>query len=201
MRCRRDSSPITHVVRGEWRRLRLCNLARDVKKVRRIVGGGFSIEGGAQVGGKRLKDFANHGLLLVAGVPAEFNKFGGARRDGFTGNAVESNAHHTERLGEIMNDAMEEDFLFLNFAQEFLVFERGAASGLQNLDALLILRPGGVNGEDRAVFQKQRRSLQGDFRAGGRLFDPDAGTVPQKSTASERKFSKNGDFSARDTDC
>jgi hypothetical protein len=71
-----------------------------------------------------------------------------------------------------MNDAVEQDFFFLNFAEELFMIKDGITGCLQDLNLLVILRVEGTNGKNAPFLQKKRHGTQRDFCKGSRFLDP-----------------------------
>jgi hypothetical protein len=75
-------------------------------------------------------------------------------------------------VGKIMNDAVEQDFFFLNFAEEFFMIKDGIACRLQDLSPLVILGVEGADGKDGTFLQEKCHGAQRDFCTGSRDLDP-----------------------------
>src|SRR5580658_6485406 len=106
---------------------------------------------------------------------AGLNEFGDVRREIPGEKKIEAAAHGRERLREIVNNAVQQNFLLLSFANQALVGEQGIAGGLKKL-LLLGKRAGKIaNQQDLLACQPERGGLKGNFLAGGVSLDPTAG--------------------------
>src|SRR5215470_8298217 len=112
--------------------------------------------------------------------------------------------HHAEGLREVVDDAVQQDFLFLDFAGQAFVVEQGVAGGLQHFDLLVKLQVRTEDGQDALAIQKQRAGLQRNFAAAGRPFDPgfrlagsEAGCFPEGFGFQQKVFEKGANLGKR----
>ena len=112
-----------------------------------------------KVRGKYLQDVANHRQLLIAGFLAEFQKAFPAIADAFVAHRIERDAHDAERLREIVDDAVKENFFFLNLALQPLVLQKRSACCLKQLRAFAKLRFRVMQSQKPLAIQLQRDGL------------------------------------------
>ncbi len=88
---------------------------------------------------------------------------------------MEHAIHRAERLREIVNDAVQQDFFLLNFFDELFVLEKGIAGGLE--PRLLPCKCLRKTANDQYLFsiEQVRGGFQGRFFRGVATLDPIAG--------------------------
>ena len=88
---------------------------------------------------------------------------------------MENAIHCAERLGQVVHDTMQQDFLLLNFTEKLFVHQQGIAGGLKNL-LLLVEGLGKIaNHQDAPAVQKISGSFQRNFAAARLPFGPVTG--------------------------
>jgi len=128
-----------------------------------------------EISGKCFEDSANHLLLAIGFALAGFDERLEVRRQVADGEAIETAAHGAQRLRQIMNDAMQQDFFFLNFAQELFVIEHGIARGLQPLRLFREGRRGITDEQNLFSVEAQSGCFERRLDAIHAAFDPIAG--------------------------
>src|SRR6202041_4161405 len=78
---------------------------------------------------------------------------------------IEASSDGGERLGKVVNDAMQQDFLFLNFAKKLLVSQQGIAGGLEPLLLFGKMRGEILQNQNLFVIERQSESFERDFAA------------------------------------
>src|ERR1700679_738979 len=83
--------------------------------------------------------------------------------------------HRAERLGEVVHDAVEENFLLLNFMEKFLVDQQGIARSLKQF-LLLVEGLRKIADHNQALALEQiGRGFERNFTAGGIALRPISG--------------------------
>ena len=139
------------------------------------AGAGFAGLLRGQVAGKGFEDSANHQFLALRFSFAGFYVFAQGGREIFALEQIEHSVHGAERLGEVVHDAVQQNFFLLNFLQEFFVFEQGIARGLKPL--LLLAESFREVLQQQNSFSIERASggFERNFVAIRAAFDPIAG--------------------------
>ena len=130
---------------------------------------------GSEVAGEGLKDSADHQFLALRFAFTGFHVFFQLGRQMLAVEQMKNAVHGAERLGQVVDDTVQQDFFLLNFTEQLFVDQQGIASGLKNL--LLLVESLGKVAHDQhtTAVQKISGSFEGDFAATRFAFGPVAG--------------------------
>jgi hypothetical protein len=155
------------------------------------VGTGFAGLLRGEIAGKSLEDSADHQFLALRFAFSRLHVFAQRVREIFTAEEMKHSVHGTERLREIVDDAVQQNFFLLNFFQEFFVFEQGIARGLKPLLLLSECFREIVNQQDSFPVERAGGGFQRDFTAIRATLDPIAGIHRAGRTRAPEFFSIN----------
>jgi len=99
------------------------------EQIRRFRSAGFARLLRGEVAGKCFEDPTNHQLLALRFALAGFYVFAQRSRKILAVQEIKNSVHGAERLGEVVHDAVQQNFLLLNLLQELFVFEQGIPRG------------------------------------------------------------------------
>jgi hypothetical protein len=98
-----------------------------------------------------------------------------------------------------MDDAMEKDFFFLNFALKLFLIQERVAGSLEKLHALLKFRFGAMESEEPRAFKLKGNRCERDFPAKRRFLNPGfrpaqavAARMPESIGFDQKVFQKRG---------
>ena len=137
----------------------------------------FYLHRGLQIRGKHLQNLANHGFLLLRRQLAQSDEFLPLFAGRFRGQTIERAAHGAERLGKIVNDAVQQDFFFLNFALQFFMLQQGVACTLQDLHLFAVLAMGAAQRQQLFTLGKNSGRLKWNLASRRRALNPDLRTA------------------------